>query len=151
MNNENPREIKQELSIIIKIYVYIMMAYSVVVVIHNILIGLNNPHLSIQFIGILLRVTLNLIDIIALVWILRKKFIGVWIYISTGFFSVLFSMAFPMLISPLIKYINIIMKIGLLLFLNFKRNNLSGYQTLGMTKIDGKYIDELLTGRKRYQ
>ena len=46
--------------------------------------------------------------------------------------------------------INIIMKIGLLGVLNFKQNGLTGYQTLGMTKIDGRYIDEWITGRKRY-
>ena len=149
-NNENQRELKQELSIYIKIYIYIMMAYSLVVIIHNILFGLNNPNHFMPFICSFLRILLNLVDIIALIMIMRKKRIGVWIYVSTAFFSVLLSMAYPMFISPIIKYINTLMKIGLLLVLNFKQNGQSGYQTLGMTKIEGKYIDEWLTGRKRY-
>ena len=150
MEPETQRDYKQELSVNIKIYVWIMIAYSVVVIIHNIFLGLKNPHLSIPMLCTFLRVTLNLADIIALIIILRNKSIGVWIYVSTAFFSVLLSMAFPMFMSPLIKYINIIMKIGLLIVLNFKHNGLTGYQTLGMTKIDGRYIDEWITGRKRY-
>ena len=150
MDPETQRDYKQELSVNIKIYVWIMIAYSAVALIVDIVLGLKNLHLSIHMLCTFLRVTLIIADIIALIMILRKKSIGVWIYVSTAFFSVLLSMAFPMFMSPLIKYINILMKIGLLVVLNFKHNGLSGYQTLGMVKIDGKYIDEWITGRKRY-
>ena len=150
MDLENQRDYKQELSVNIKIYVWIMIAYSAVALIVDIVLGLKNPHLSIHMLCTFLRVILIIADIIALIMILRKKSIGVWIYVSTAFFSVLLSMAFPEFMSPLIKYINILIKLGLLTVLNFKLNGLSGYQTLGMSKIDGRYIDEWITGRKRY-
>lgn len=127
-----------------------MIAYSLVVIIHNIIIGVKHPAIGIEMLCVTLRIILNLADIIALIMILRKKSIGVWIYVSTAFFSVLLSMAYPLFMSPLVKYINILMKVGLLIVLNFKQNGLTGYQSLGMTKIDGRYIDEWLTGHKRY-
>lgn len=147
---ETQREYKQELSPYIKIYLWVMIAYSLVVIIHNIIIGVNHPAIGIEMLCVTLRIILNLADIVALIMILRKKSIGVWIYVSTAFFSVLLSMAYPLFMSPLVKYINILMKVGLLIVLNFKQNGLTGYQSLGMSKIDGRYIDEWLTGHKRY-
>ena len=147
---ETQREYKQELSPYIKIYLWVMIAYSLVVIIHNIIIGVKHPAIGIEMLCVTLRIILNLADIVALIMILRKKSIGVWIYVSTAFFSVLLSMAYPLFMSPLVKYINILMKVGLLIVLNFKQNGLTGYQSLGMSKIDGRYIDEWLTGHKRY-
>lgn len=147
---ETQREYKQELSPYIKIYLWVMIAYSLVVIIHNIIIGVKHPAIGIEMLCVTLRIILNLADIVALIMILSKKSIGVWIYVSTAFFSVLLSMAYPLFMSPLVKYINILIKVGLLIVLNFKQNGLTGYQSLGMSKIDGRYIDEWLTGHKRY-
>ena len=147
---ENQRFYKQELAPGIKYYLWVMMLYSLIVLFHNLFLGLRDPQFSIPMLCTALRVMISLADIIGLYLILRNKSIGVWIYVSTAFFIILLSMAFPTFMSPVAKYINMAMKIGLLLILNLKHNDLTGYQTLGMAKIDGRFIDEWLTGRKRY-
>ena len=126
-----------------------MMIFQVIILLHNLFYGLDAPN----FIATLctaLRVIIILADIISIILIMRNKSIGVWINVSTAFFLVLLSLAFPGFMTPFILAINFLMKIGLLLVLFFKHNELTGYQTLGMVKIDGQYIDEWITGRKRY-
>lgn len=147
---ENQRFYKQELAPGIKYYLWVMMLYALIVLFHNLFLGLRDPQFSIPMLCTALRVMISLADIIGLYLIMRNKSIGVWIYVSTAFFIILLSMAFPTFMSPVVKYINMVMKIGLLLILNLKHNDLTGYQTLGMAKIDGRFIDEWLTGRKRY-
>ena len=126
-----------------------MMIFQVIILLHNLFYGLDAPN----FIATLctaLRVIIILADIISIILIMRNISIGVWINVSTAFFLVLLSLAFPGFMTPFILAINFLMKIGLLLVLFFKHNELTGYQTLGMVKIDGQYIDEWITGRKRY-
>ena len=127
-----------------------MMAYSGIAFIFDIIFGFKTPHIGLPLLCATLRIIIILADIIALYLILRNKSIGVWIYVATAFFIVLLSMAFPMFMSPFIKYLNIAMKAGLLIMLYLKHDGLTGYQTLGMAKIDGRYIDEWISGRKRY-
>jgi hypothetical protein len=146
----NQRFYKQELAPGIKYYLWAMVLYSLIVLFHNLFLGLQDPQFSIPMLCTALRVIINLADLIGLYLILRNKSIGVWIYVSTAFFIVLLSMAFPSFMSPFSKYLNIAMKLGLLLMLNLRHNDLSGYQTLGMAKIDGRFIDEWITGRNRY-
>ncbi len=147
---ENRRFYKQELAPGIKYYLWVMLLYSLIVLFHNLFLGLKDPQFSVSMLCTALRVIINLADIIGLYLILRKKSIGVWVYTSTAFFIVLLSMAFPDFMSPVSKYLNVVMKLGLLFILNLRHNDLSGYQTLGMAKIDGRFIDEWLTGRTRY-
>ena len=127
-----------------------MLIYALVVVGHNIMVGVEHPYVGIEMLCILLQVTLNVADIIALVLIMRKRSVGVWILVATGFFSILLSLAYPLFMEPMMKYLNIGLKLVLLLLLNLKCNDLTGYQVLGLSKIDGYFIDEWKMGRQRY-
>ena len=127
-----------------------MLIYSLVVVGHNVMVGIEHPYVGIEMLCILLQVILNIADIIALILIMRKKSVGVWIFVATGFFSILLSLAYPLFMEASMKYLNLGLKVVLLLLLYLKCNNLTGYQVLGLTKIDGHYIDEWYMGRQRY-
>ena len=147
---ENQRFYKQELAPGIRYYLWVMMLYALIVLFHNLFLGMKDPQLSIPMLCTALRVIINLADIVGLYLILRNKSIGVWIYTSTAFFNVLLSLAFPDYMSVFAICLNIAMKLGLLFIMNMRHNDLTGYQTLGMAKIDGRFIDEWITGRKRY-
>lgn len=127
-----------------------MLIYSLVVMGHNVMVGIEHPYVGIEMLCILLQVTLNIADIIALILIMRKKSVGVWILVATGFFSILLSLAYPLFMETSMKYLNLGLKVALLLLLYTKRNDLTGYQVVGLAKIDGHFIDEWKTGRQRY-
>ena len=144
------RDYPQEFSPTLKGFLWVMLIYSLVVVGHNVMVGIEHPYVGIEMLCILLQVTLNIADIIGLVLIMRKRNIGVWIVVATGFFSILLSLAYPLFMETSMKYLSLGLKLVLLLLLNLKRTNLSAYQVLGLSKIEGHFIDEWKEGRQRY-
>ncbi len=144
------REYKHSFHILLKIYLWLMIAFSFVVIIHNVWFGIEEGTIGMfDMICLILKVFLNLADIWAFVMILRQfKSLGVWVFLTTTFFTILLSLAFPNFIS-LILIGGILLKAVILLLLYLKKEGLNGYQTLGMSKIDGHFIDEWNSGEKR--
>ena len=145
------RAYNYSLNILTTIYLWLMIAFSLVVVVHNVYLGFSYDDISrFDIICLILKVCLNLADIWAFYMILRYKGLGVWIFLTTTFFTILLGLAFPDFISPVLIY-GIVLKALVLIFLLFKSGDLTGYQTIGMAKIDGHFIDEWTTGQKRLE
>ena len=145
------RAYKYSLNILTTIYLWLMIAFSLVVIFHNVYLGFSYDDLSrFDLICLILKVCLNLADIWAFYMILRYKGLGVWIFLTTTFFTILLGLAFPDFISPVLIY-GILLKALISIFLLFKSKDLTGYQTIGMTRIDGHFIDEWNTGKKRLE
>jgi len=145
------RTYKYSLNILTTIYLWLMIAFSLVVITHNVYLGFSDNNISrFDTICLILKVCLNLADIWAFYMIMRYKGLGVWIFLTTTFFTILLGLAFPNFISPVLIY-GILLKALVLIFLCFKSNGLTGYQTIGMAKIDGHFIDEWNTGKKRVE
>ena len=143
------RTYKYSLNILTTIYLWFMIAFSLVVIAHNVYLGFSGDHISkFDLICLILKLCLNLADIWAFYLILRYKGLGVWVFLTTTFFTILLGLAFLNFISPVL-ICGILLKAVILIFLYFKKDGLTGYQTLGMAKIDGHFIDEWNTGKKR--
>ena len=143
------RTYKYSLNILTTIYLWFMIAFSLVVIAHNVYLGFSSTYISkIDTICLILKLCLNLADIWAFYMILRFKSLGFWIFLTTTFFTILLGLAYPKFISPMVFY-GIIAKVVILVLLYLKKDGLNGYQTLGMSKIDEHFIDEWTTGKKR--
>lgn len=149
MDSEHPTY-SQEFSPWLRLYLWLMIFCSSVIIIYNVFVGARHTDFGTVLLCVALRIIINATDILALSMILRRKSIGLWICVSTAFFSVLLSIVLPDYMSPFVRFLNVTVILGLLALLFVSHNGVNGYQILGIARINGRYIDEWTTGKKRY-
>ncbi len=149
MDSEHPTY-SQEFSPWLRLYLCLMIFCSSVIIIYNVFVGARHTDFGIVLLCVALRIIINVTDILALSMLLRRKSIGLWICVSTAFFSVLLSIVLPDYMSPFVRFLNVTVILGLLALLFVSHNGVNGYQILGIARINGRYIDEWVTGKKRY-
>ena len=130
-------------TLLVKLYLLAMTVFSIIVVIHNCWFAFNPKYWHLPFIlCVSLKILLNIADLFALYMLYRFRNLGVWILISTVFFTIMLRLGYPSIMPTDFVLINLGIKIALLLLMLFKSDGLNAYQSIGLSRINGNFIDE---------
>lgn len=130
-------------TLLLKLYLLAMTAFSLAVVCHNGYLAFNPRFWHMPLIlCVVLKIVLNIADLFALYLLYRFRNLGLWILMSTAFFTILLRLGYPSIMPTQFVIIGLSIKLALLIFMLFEKDGLNGFQSIGVSRINGKFIDE---------